>query len=56
MLKNGKELMVTVDGRYYYASGMTIPEFALFMQGLGCKSAINLGMPMGLGAAVFKRD
>jgi exopolysaccharide biosynthesis protein len=43
VLKNGQELLVTVDGRYYYAAGMTVAEFALFMQALGCKSAINLG-------------
>jgi exopolysaccharide biosynthesis protein len=43
VLKNGQELLVTVDGRYYYAAGMTVAEFALFMQALGCKSALNLG-------------
>lgn len=34
--------LVTVDGRFYTSSGMTLPEFQTFLTMIGCKSAINL--------------
>ena len=39
---DGRIVLVVVDGRQFGAAGMTLPEFATFMAGLGVESAMNL--------------
>ncbi|HLS88687.1 MAG TPA: phosphodiester glycosidase family protein [Sphingobacteriaceae bacterium] len=40
--RSGRLVLVTVDGRQGGRAGMTLPEFADFLAGLGLQSAINL--------------
>lgn len=39
---NGSIKLITIDGRFYTSSGMTLLEFQIFLKSIGCKSAINL--------------
>lgn len=42
ILKNGKQLFMTVDGRSEQANGMSLFELTDLLKSLGCQSAINL--------------